>query len=130
MTLFHSQSLCDVGPTKGLNHSGTAHDVCSFRRPSGCHKSSKMGIERGEGCRAIGILLYVAEPLNISKPKDTHSCCGAYKNTTNNFHFASYFSDGEDDTTHLSFVEKEEFFFLHSACCVIPLSFVRQAIET
>lgn len=111
MTLFHSQSLCDVGPTKGLNHSGTAHDVCSFRRPSGCHKSSKMGIERGEGCRAIGILLYVAEPLNISKPKDTHSCCGAYKNTTNNFHFASYFSDGEDDTTHLSFVEKEEFFF-------------------
>lgn len=70
-SLFYSPSLSPfLNPSvlqKGLNHSDTAHGVCSFRRPSGSDKSSKMGIERGRVRRAIDILLHVAEPLNILK---------------------------------------------------------------
>lgn len=88
ITLFHSpsldlsHSLCDVGLTNGLNHSDAAHGVCSFRRPSGSHMTSKIIIEWGRAGKAIAIVLYVVEPLkNILKPTDTHSCCGAYWNT-------------------------------------------------
>lgn len=45
---------CDVASTKGLNHSGTAHNAGSFTRLLGCRKSGEMGIERGSCRRAIG----------------------------------------------------------------------------